>query len=282
MKVTRGEHPLFVDEVLSHIFLFMLEDNAAETLNLSSVCWFFEKVICSDKWWCSIWTQSVFYSDTIKYDYKKCYLEMRRYMKKHPLEKNTIKILVSGDTCVGKTSLIVTYIGWEFSDCYDPTLEDDYHKTIHRDGLKLKIEFIDFSGQADRYYFEYLYSCADAILFVYSLADGATLADGFSYCMSYRNSNKNAPIFIAANKCDIDNNSITLEQAQVYINSNHTLEKIVGDIAYTSAKTYVNVEETFNCIVRRVVRDRMNHDMLCKTLSTNGTLFKQKQKCVTS
>ena len=55
------------------------------------------------------------------------------------------KILILGDTFVGKTSLIREYIGNKFSDSYQPTIEDIYTKPINVNDTILDLKFYDVS-----------------------------------------------------------------------------------------------------------------------------------------
>ena len=62
-----------------------------------------------------------------------------------PVMNKNYKLLILGDTFVGKTSLIQEYLGNRFCDSYKPTIEDIYTKTVLINNKKLDLKFYDVS-----------------------------------------------------------------------------------------------------------------------------------------
>ncbi|KAL0490718.1 Ras-related protein Rap [Acrasis kona] len=210
----------------------MIQGNPLEIIILSSVCRFFRRILNSDLW---------------------------HFFKKNLPKINSINVLVSGEGAVGKTSLVVAYIEGRFNYDYDPTIEDRNCKRVTHDGLNLMVNMEDYNGEYDAAYFERLYREADAVLLVYSLIDNGTLEAGLTKCVLM---NPHVPIFIAANKCDMDDGNTTIAESQKY--ADNTTKNVQGSIVRTSAKTNANVEQIFNRIVIKVFRERMKVNDLYK------------------
>lgn len=55
----------------------------------------------------------------------------------------------TGDGGVGKSSCTLRFISRDFSEDYDPTIEDSYTTTVTVDGQEYSIELLDTAGQED-------------------------------------------------------------------------------------------------------------------------------------
>ena len=62
---------------------------------------------------------------------------------------NNVKIVLVGDTTVGKSSLISTYLKNRFIDTYEPTVLDVYKgtKKLHGTDIEIELEIHDTSGE---------------------------------------------------------------------------------------------------------------------------------------
>ena len=58
-----------------------------------------------------------------------------------------IKLVLVGDTSVGKTALVSIYVKNKFHEEYQPTTFDDYHGTKTIEGKEIPIEIQDTSGE---------------------------------------------------------------------------------------------------------------------------------------
>ncbi|XP_067881139.1 GTP-binding protein Rheb-like isoform X1 [Heterodontus francisci] len=57
------------------------------------------------------------------------------------------KIAVLGYRSVGKSSLTIQFVEGQFIDCYDPTIENTFNKTIKFDGQDFYLQLVDTAGQ---------------------------------------------------------------------------------------------------------------------------------------
>ncbi|XP_078390551.1 GTP-binding protein Rheb-like [Cetorhinus maximus] len=57
------------------------------------------------------------------------------------------KIAVLGYRSVGKSSLTIQFVEGQFIDCYDPTIENTFNKTINFAGQDFYLQLVDTAGQ---------------------------------------------------------------------------------------------------------------------------------------
>ena len=82
-----------------------------------------------------------------------------------------LKIILIGDSSVGKTSLLLTYSGGNFEDNYISTIGVDYkEKLIVVNNYKVKLKIMDTCGQ-ERFKSlnKNFYSSSDGIIFVFDV-----------------------------------------------------------------------------------------------------------------
>ena len=78
---------------------------------------------------------------------------------------NHIKLVLVGDTAVGKSCLIVNYLNNTFSDDYEPTVLDVYKGTKNVNKKQMELEIHDTSGDEELYRNrEITYNRADVFL----------------------------------------------------------------------------------------------------------------------
>lgn len=59
-----------------------------------------------------------------------------------------LRLVVMGDSYVGKSSLIKRFLFGTFSDKYTPTVEDLFSRDYEIDGTALKVDILDTAGDA--------------------------------------------------------------------------------------------------------------------------------------
>jgi GTPase KRas len=57
------------------------------------------------------------------------------------------KMVVLGSGAVGKSALTIRLVTQNFLEEYDPTIEDNYNKTINVDGIPAHLDILDTAGQ---------------------------------------------------------------------------------------------------------------------------------------
>ena len=217
----------------------------------------------------------------------------------------TCKVVLVGETGVGKTAIISRYIRDTFNKGQEPSTMASYTNkeiTITEFNTKLKLDIWDTAGQEKyRSLAKIFYKDAVVIILVYDI----TKADSFTEIMEYwldeikANSNKNAILALAANKEDLYNEAtISEKEGQMYADTIGAIFK------RTSALSNVGIDELFQLIGKKYLnpsydykaeeqklkeeymRAKMEgddafvpHDAGMKLNDTNGTTKKSKGKC---
>eukprot|EP01083_Nonionella_stella_P231070 816239_1 len=162
------------------------------------------------------------------------------------------KIVVLGEGGVGKSSLTVRLCSDNFIDEYDPTVEDCYRKKANIDGQEVLLEITDTAGQEEFQAMrdEWIRD-GDGYLLVYSI----NLPNSFEelYVIRERilqtNDSESAPIVIAGNKCDLD------DERQIEESELEKLGKLWDcPVFETSAKTKINNVICFHECVRQIIK----------------------------
>lgn len=162
----------------------------------------------------------------------------------------TYKVLVLGETSVGKTALINCLVGREFQTSMLPTVGVDFvKKTFNVDGAKIQLSVWDTAGQERfRSITKMQYRGAQGIVLVYDVTNSSTFTH-LSYWMNSinceishsHNSLEPVPIILIGNKVDLT------EQIQVSTSKGKKLasKEMAFEFFETSAKTGKNVQQVF-------------------------------------
>ncbi|KAJ3071443.1 hypothetical protein HDU98_005337 [Podochytrium sp. JEL0797] len=159
------------------------------------------------------------------------------------------KHVVVGSGGVGKSCLTVRFLKDEFSNEYDPTIEENYRKYITVDKCACVVNIIDTAGQHEYTSLRDQHlKAGKGFLLVFSLTD----AGSFDELKQLREQivklkdTKRVPIVVCGNKADIpvEQHEVTFDVVTAYL----TPLKI--PYLQTSAKENMNVTESFLELVR--------------------------------
>ncbi|KXS12675.1 hypothetical protein M427DRAFT_125501, partial [Gonapodya prolifera JEL478] len=145
--------------------------------------------------------------------------------------------------------MTVRFLKDEFTNEYDPTIEENYRKTITVDGVQCQVNIVDTAGQQEYTMLrdQHLQS-GTGFLLVFALNDRGSFEEVKELrerVLKVKDS-KRVPMIIVGNKCDIpsEQREVELAAVQTYC---HGLKV---PFLETSAKTNINVNETFHELVR--------------------------------
>lgn len=147
---------------------------------------------------------------------------------------------------------------------YDPTIEDSYSLTRTIDGIPYHLSVTDTAGQEEYRSLASTYSrSADAFVLVYDITNPASLWEQLPYFVqligmeseSCAERGEVEPVMlVAGNKCDLnDQRSVTSREGLEWARS------VGAGFMETSARSCVNIEESFAVLVRKVVEARKAH-----------------------
>jgi len=160
------------------------------------------------------------------------------------------KLVLLGDSAVGKSCLVVRFVRDEFFEFQEPTIGAAFlTQTVSLDDCTVKFEIWDTAGQ-ERYrsLAPMYYRGAAAAIVVYDI----TKKDSFNGAKSWvkelqRRGDPNVVIALAGNKCDMDSKrKVQTEEAQQYAQENEII------FMETSAKTAHNVRNLFVEIAKKL------------------------------
>ncbi|CAJ0604289.1 unnamed protein product [Cylicocyclus nassatus] len=160
--------------------------------------------------------------------------------------KRQYRVAVLGASACGKTSLIRRFVSDDYTETYDPTIEDRYKKTLMVQGSSAHLEIVDTAGKelVNEMLSRYIAS-ADAFMVVYSVGSRMSYEHAlylFSQIARVRGVDTIARILVAA-KCDSDYREVSPDEG-------HTLSaQLRCSFAESSAKMNINVHEIFEDIV---------------------------------
>jgi Ras-related protein Rab-7A len=166
------------------------------------------------------------------------------------------KLLLIGDSGVGKSCLLLRFADHTYTESYISTIGVDFKiRTIELDGKTIKLQIWDTAGQER---FQSLgvafYRGADSCVLVYDITDQKSFdnlqvwMEEFLAQASPRNPG-NFPFVVLGNKVDLDNRAVSTKRAQSWCQTKN-------DIPYfeVSAKEAINVEQAFQTIARNALQ----------------------------
>ncbi|XP_076647888.1 ras-related protein Rab-8A-like isoform X1 [Halictus rubicundus] len=166
----------------------------------------------------------------------------------------TYKVLVLGDSNVGKTCIVHRYCDERYYDTYISTIGIDFkQKIINLDGTPIKLQIWDTAGQERfRTLTTAYYRGAMGILLMYDV----TSLESFNHLAYWlRNIQENASPdvvkVLAANKCDVTaHRTVDAERGQIIADN--------FDMPFfeVSCKENINIEEVFLTLARRIREQR--------------------------
>ena len=172
----------------------------------------------------------------------------------------TLKILLIGDSYVGKTSLLLQYIERECPENHMATIGVEFRdKIIQIDNKKVKLQVWDTSGQ-ERYrsITKNFYRNADGVMFVCDVTKEKTFDNIKNWLIdSEQNANNsNFKKILVGNKIDLkEERAIDTQQLQNFANKKEM------KFYETSAKDGTNVDHIFTELAKLILEDKSDQQI---------------------
>lgn len=199
-------------------------------------------------------------------------------------KKVLLKVIILGDSGVGKTSLMNQYVAKKFSNQYKATIGADFlTKEVMVDDRLVTMQIWDTAGQER---FQSLgvafYRGADCCVLVFDV----TMPNTFKSLDSWRDEfliqaaprdPENFPFVVIGNKIDLENRGVSARRAQGWCHNK-------GDIPYfeTSAKEAINVEQAFQTVAKNALAQESDLDLntdFPEPIVLNNDQAKPKSDC---
>ena len=198
-----------------------------------------------------------------------------------------MKILLIGDSGVGKSCLLVRFVEDKFNPSFITTIGIDFKiKTVDINGKKVKLQLWDTAGQEDYDRLRPLsYPDSNVVLICFSIdlpdslenVQEKWIAEVLHFCQG-------VPIILVGCKVDLRNDPQTIEQLRqegqqpVTSQEGQSVADQIGATGYyeCSAKTGYGVREVFEAATRASLMGKSKTNGKAK----KNTTEKKKKKCV--
>jgi Ras-related protein Rab-7A len=199
-------------------------------------------------------------------------------------KKTLLKVIILGDSGVGKTSLMQQFVNGKFSQQYKATIGADFlTKELVLDDKTVTMQLWDTAGQER---FQSLgvafYRGADCCVLVYDVTNQKSFEnislwkDEFLVQANVKNP-ENFPFVIIGNKVDVDESKkvVSTKKAQQFAQNLGNLP-----LFQTSAKEAVNIDQAFDVIARNALQQEENDEFNDEfNDAINITLESENQSC---
>jgi len=190
------------------------------------------------------------------------------------------KLVVLGESGVGKTSLLVRYVENKFSIATKSTIGSDFLcKEINVDGRPVTLQIWDTAGQER---FQGLgtsfYRGADGVCFVFDVTRRKTFEELEQWKKAFliqvgQEGNESYPMIILCNKVDLENREVTKKEVEQWCSKNNLT------FYETSAKECINVDKAFENIARLILSRTKEEDIKYDVVDLNLNDKKKSDCC---
>ncbi|XP_014093293.1 ras-related protein Rab-35 [Bactrocera oleae] len=166
------------------------------------------------------------------------------------------KLLIIGDSGVGKSSLLIRFSDDTFAGTYITTIGVDFKiRTVVIDGLRIKLQIWDTAGQERfRTITSTYYRGTHGVIIVYDVTNGESFANVRRWLDEIQNNCDVVNKVLVGNKNDDPDRKVVItEDAQRFA------RQMDIELFETSAKDNINVEEMFLAITRQVLQHKLRN-----------------------
>uniref|UniRef100_A0A1B6DX90 Ras-related protein Rab-35 n=1 Tax=Clastoptera arizonana TaxID=38151 RepID=A0A1B6DX90_9HEMI len=163
------------------------------------------------------------------------------------------KLLIIGDSDVGKSSLLLRFADNTFSGNYITTIGVDFKiRTIDVEGERVKLQIWDTAGQERfRTITSTYYRGTHGVIVVYDVTSGESFANVRRWLSEINQNCEEVDMILVGNKNDCPESKVVLTE-----DSQRFAEQKQIQLFETSAKENINVEEMFMAITKQVLKTK--------------------------
>ena len=197
----------------------------------------------------------------------------------------TLKFIILGDSGVGKTNLLLRYVGESFSENYIATLGIDFKmKNVIYNDVKVALQIWDTAGQERfRSITKSFLKGTDGIIFMYDISKKDSFLNLKNWIAEIDNSKlPDVKFVICGNKIDLEENREVTEEMKKKLS-----KEFETDIIEISAKKEIKIEEPFDMLINKIFNN-MNKEQIFRRYANSFSegsslsslnIEKKKKKC---
>ena len=189
----------------------------------------------------------------------------------------TIKLLVVGDSSVGKTNFITMFIDNKFNQTYMTTSGMDLKtSSIVVKNKKIRVQLWDTAGQEKyRAITKNLFLKVQGALVVYDITNDNSFTNLKTWVKSIKEEcGKSMQMIIVGNKCDLDDERVIEKEKALEYAEEEKVEYIE-----TSSKTGENVQKAISQLCEKVLENNEMGAEFSFTLDASSFSKNNKRKC---
>jgi len=177
-----------------------------------------------------------------------------------------LKIVMIGDSGVGKSCLLKRFATNEFNDSYISTIGVDFEiQTLYIDNKTVKLQIWDTAGQ-ERFHniTTSYYRGAHCIMLVYDVTNPDSFRNLNRWMGQIKNyASKGTQLLIVGNKADLTGSPSRVDFEDAFDYANVTSEQVEKevDVIETSAKSGYQVNQAFEKLARQGLKFKMERDV---------------------
>ncbi|XP_054160572.1 ras-related protein Rab-10-like [Oppia nitens] len=189
------------------------------------------------------------------------------------------KLIIVGDSCVGKTSILQRFHGETFLPQSVPTIGIDFRiRTITYQNKIIKLQIWDTSGQEkyDSITTSY-YRGALGVLLVYDITSSKSFDSIKTRWIKHINANtrKGVKIILIGNKCDVPTKRVVKSEIAEALAVNHGFKYFE-----TSAKENINLETAFHEMAKDIYNEKcLREESKSVTLAETSGKKRKTNRC---
>ena len=184
-----------------------------------------------------------------------------------------IKLLLIGDSCVGKTSLLLRFCDNFFPESHMATIGVEFkEKIITINDKNYKIHLWDTAGQ-ERYssLTKNFYKHAQGIIFVYDVNNIESFQNLKNWIKNPDYEKRNVKIIIVGNKIDLKKEISTDDLKRL-------ANRYSCKYFEVSAKNNINVNSVFESITEEIINDNKEYNEDIDSITLSNVQFYEKEK----
>lgn len=166
------------------------------------------------------------------------------------------KLLLIGDSGVGKSCLLLRFSDDTYTDSYISTIGVDFKiRTVELDGKTIKLQIWDTAGQERfRTITSSYYRGANGIIIVYDVTDQESFSNVKTWLQEIdRYASTNVSRLLVGNKCDLTNKKVV-----DFTTAKEFADQLQMPFLETSAKNAKNVEQAFMTMAAEIKKIQGN------------------------